>query len=58
MLEKISHSYTSGKKIISPEVWEKKVLTQTESPKPLSKVKLSTPKQGARLKQRHFGGKT
>ena len=33
----------------------KKILTQTKSPLPLSKVKLSTPKQGARVKQRHFG---
>ena len=48
MLEKILDSYTTGKKI----------LTQTKSPIPLSKVKLSTPKQGARVKQRHFGGKT
>ena len=42
MLEKKSYRCMSGKKILSPEVWEKN-LTQTKSPIPPSKVKWSVP---------------
>ena len=34
MLNKISHLYMSGKKILSPEILGKKILTQAKTPLP------------------------
>ena len=34
MLNKISHLYMSGKRIISPEIWGKKIHTKTKTPLP------------------------
>ena len=43
MLENKSYSCMSGKKFLSPEVWEKKILPKQNHPYPPSKVKWSVP---------------
>ena len=54
----LTQLHVGEKNYFSRGLGKKKILSQTKSPIPLSKVKWSTPKQGARVKQRHFGGKT